>query len=61
MLAHSRSVLPYECHEVLHPWREQCLPAAWELAKPAFRESLKIYCVLYGVRNTRDYFEIRIS
>ncbi|CAF1487993.1 unnamed protein product [Adineta ricciae] len=49
MLAYSRSVLPYECHEVLHPWREQCIPAAWELAKPAFRESLKIYCVLYGV------------
>ncbi|UJR15017.1 hypothetical protein I4U23_001994 [Adineta vaga] len=49
MSVQSRSVLPYECHQVLHPWHDNCIPAAWELTKPAFRESFKIYCVLYGV------------
>ncbi|CAF4432712.1 unnamed protein product, partial [Adineta steineri] len=44
-----RSSLPYECHQVLHPWHKNCIPAAWMLTKPCFRESFKIYCVLYGV------------
>jgi hypothetical protein len=50
MPVQSRSTLPYECHQVLHPWHENCIPAAFMLATPAFTESLKIYCVLYGVR-----------
>jgi hypothetical protein len=46
----SRSTLPYQCHQVLHPWHTNCVSAAGMLAKPCFRESFKIYCVLYGVR-----------
>jgi hypothetical protein len=50
MTIQSRSALPYECNQILHPWHQNCIPAALMLAKPCFRESFKIYCVLYGVR-----------
>lgn len=50
MSVQSHSVLPYKCHQILHPWHKECIPAAWMLTKPCFRESFKIYCVLYGVR-----------
>jgi len=50
MTVQSRSAVPYECHQVLHPWHPNCIPAALMLAKPSFIESFKIYCVLYGVR-----------
>lgn len=49
MNVQSRATLPYQCNQVLHPWSEHCLPAALSIAKPCFRESFKIYCVLYGV------------
>ncbi len=50
MAGQSRSVLPYGCHQVFHTWHKDCIPAALMLAKPAYRESFKIYCVFYGVR-----------
>jgi len=50
MNVQSRATIPYQCNQVLHPWNEHCIPAALALTKPCFRESFKIYCVLYGVR-----------
>ena len=50
MTVQSRSTLPYDCHRVFHPWHQDCIPAALMLSKSSFRESFKIYCVLYGVR-----------
>ncbi|CAF1311827.1 unnamed protein product [Adineta steineri] len=54
-----RSSLPYECNQVLHPWHKNCIPAAWMLTKPCFRESFKIYCVLYGVTGLIKLRKIR--
>jgi hypothetical protein len=53
MAGQSRSVLPYTCHQVIHTWHKDCIPAALILAKSSYRESFKIYCLFYGVS---EYF-----
>lgn len=57
MTVHSRPTVPYQCYQAYHPWHPDCTTAASMLGKPCFRESFKIYCVLYGVRKYE--FDIR--
>ncbi|CAF3593400.1 unnamed protein product [Rotaria socialis] len=59
MAVQYRSTLPYACKQVYHPWCENCVEAAWLLTVPSFRESFKVYSVLYAATSIIKLRKVR--